>query len=260
MRTTPERSRLRLETVSRGIPLVGALAATILVGGCGEGASFKGGEPTEVIAKRAPGSTHGEVDATSFARGSSDQDAAGADGSGSERPESATPLDSKGKGNAKGGGSEDGAKTAVTDPEGPASSENVSATARVLGQPAKPALVAVSPSLQSCFSTALGKEFTPAEGQKVESYTVSVGNRNGTALFSDGAGTPGRLVLLRIDAKNVNSSSFSLDDPKASYCVEMTVKNMNNFKMRMHCGARVAVRADAKNANGATLQRVKCDS
>lgn len=91
---------------------------------------------------------------------------------------------------------------------------------------------------------------------------ISGTNRNNSVLFEDPSTSAASLVLLRISLKNVNNSTIQLLNPKSTYCIDMQVKNMNQFKFKIACESKVGfVRLVNKNANKASTEvnAVQCN-
>lgn len=68
---------------------------------------------------------------------------------------------------------------------------------------------------------------------------VTLKNANNQVLFED-TSEGAKVIILNIDAKNVNMSLLRLMNDQATYCINMAVKNMNNFRAVYKCGATVA--------------------
>lgn len=87
-------------------------------------------------------------------------------------------------------------------------------------------------------------------------------NENNRVLFEDSANSEPSLTLLRIVLKNVNSSSIKILNPKSTYCIDMQVKNMNQFKFQVACESKAGfVRLTNKNANKMSTDviGIRCD-
>lgn len=91
---------------------------------------------------------------------------------------------------------------------------------------------------------------------------ISGTNQNNSVLFEDLSTSAASMVLLRISLKNVNNSTIQLLNPKSTYCIDMQVKNMNQFKFKIACESKVGfVRLVNKNANKASTEvnAVQCN-
>lgn len=87
-------------------------------------------------------------------------------------------------------------------------------------------------------------------------------NENNRILYEDPANSEPSLTLLRIVLKNVNSSSIKILNPKSTYCIDMQVKNMNQFKFQVACESKAGfVRLTNKNANKMSTDviGIQCD-
>jgi len=66
---------------------------------------------------------------------------------------------------------------------------------------------------------------------------VEVGSRgqnlNNQTLFEDVASSPAQIFLVKVFAQNINNSSIKLLNSESTYCIDMQVKNMNNFRFNM---------------------------
>jgi hypothetical protein len=98
---------------------------------------------------------------------------------------------------------------------------------------------------------------TPSAASFTE-HTITGKNKNKRVLFSD-KGPDKTPLFLRIHLKNVNRSSLELLTPERIYCVDMRVKNMNKFRFKFHCDAKVAfVNLQHKKAKKVKTLRVQC--
>ena len=84
-------------------------------------------------------------------------------------------------------------------------------------------------------------------------------NANNKLLFSDPASEDTKPLFLKVAFKNVNKSSIELLDPNGLYCVDMKVKNMNKFKFKFHCDAKVVfVNLQSKKSKKSETLRLQC--
>jgi hypothetical protein len=84
-------------------------------------------------------------------------------------------------------------------------------------------------------------------------------NANHKMLFSDPASKDTKPLFLKVSLKNVNKSSIELLDPNGLYCVDMKVKNMNKFKFKFHCDAKVVfVNLQSKKSKKSETLRAQC--
>jgi hypothetical protein len=84
-------------------------------------------------------------------------------------------------------------------------------------------------------------------------------NANNKLLFSDPASEDTKSLFLKVAFKNVNKSSIELLDPNGLYCVDMKVKNMNKFKFKFHCDAKVVfVNLQSKKSKKSETLRLQC--
>ncbi len=125
-----------------------------------------------------------------------------------------------------------------------------------------PISTAESQALQECLKqwTNPPHPFTTEALRQPQVVSLKQSSQNNELLYSDNVATDkDKLILINFDISIGNQSSIALKNPKGWYCLNVTAKVINNFKIALACKSQLAIISKlAQNDHNFQVEREAC--
>jgi len=138
------------------------------------------------------------------------------------------------------------------------------APVEVMPQSASPQPIPVNAEqkkvLEDCLKQWPNSPFSPEALSQAKVIDLQNAPQNNGLLYSDeSVSERDRLVLVNFAINIGNQSSIALKDPKAWYCLNVTAKIINNFRIELGCKSQLAILSQAaQNDHNFTVERATC--